>query len=132
MSTTFRIPLPDDWHVHLRDDEMLAAVVGYTARRFRYAMVMPNLVPPVTSTSAAAAYRERIMAHAPDDAVDFRPVMALYCSPLVDTDDLRAGIADAVVAAVSSVVAETVQRGYLYLHGDDETMIVRKAEIMIG
>lgn len=100
MSTTFRIPLPDDWHVHLRDDEMLAAVAGYTARRFRYAMVMPNLVPPVTSTSAAAAYRERIMAHAPDDAVDFRPVMALYCSPLVDTDDLRAGIADGVVAAV--------------------------------
>ncbi len=100
MSTMIRIPLPDDWHVHLRDDDMLSAVVGYTARRFRYAMVMPNLMPPITSTADAAAYRERILAHAPDDAADFRPVMAMYCSPHVDLADLRAGIADGVIAAV--------------------------------
>ena len=51
------VPLPDDWHVHLRDDEMLAAVVGYTARRFRYAMEMPNLVPPVTDTAEIVSAR---------------------------------------------------------------------------
>lgn len=100
MLPMIRIPLPDDWHVHLRDDDMLSAVVGYTARRFRYAMVMPNLMPPITSTADAAAYRERILAHAPDDAADFRPVMAMYCSPNVDLADLRAGIADGVIAAV--------------------------------
>lgn len=79
---------------------MLDAVVGYTARRFRYAMVMPNLVPPLTSVAMAAAYRDRILAAAPKDAEDFRPVMALYCSHDVDLKDLRAGIADGVVAAV--------------------------------
>jgi len=100
MSTMTEIPLPDDWHVHLRDDDMLSAVVAYTARRFRYAMVMPNLVPPITSTAAAVAYRDRIIAHAPDDAPDFRPVMALYCSPEIDLADLRSGIEDGVIAAI--------------------------------
>lgn len=100
MSTLTRIPRPDDWHVHLRDDEMLLAVVEYTAQRFRYAMVMPNLMPPITSTADASAYRDRILTHAPEDAPDFRPVMAMYCSPQVDLADLRTGIADGVIAAV--------------------------------
>lgn len=98
--TSVEIPLPDDWHVHLRDDEMLKAVVGYTAQRFRYAMVMPNLMPPIANTADAASYRERILAAAPESSPDFRPVMALYCSPLVDPADLRSGITDGVVAAV--------------------------------
>ncbi len=98
--TSVEIPLPDDWHVHLRDDEMLEAVVGYTARRFRYAMVMPNLVPPIVTTKDAAAYRDRILETAPESSPDFRPVMALYCSPLVDPADLRSGIDDDVIAAV--------------------------------
>ena len=46
---------PDDWHVHLRDGEMLKAVVGFTARQFARAIVMPNLVPPVTNIAAAEA-----------------------------------------------------------------------------
>lgn len=79
---------------------MLRAVVEYTARRFRYAMVMPNLLPPITSTTDATAYRDRILAHAPEDAVDFRPVMALYCSPDIDLVDLRDGIESGVIAAV--------------------------------
>ncbi len=99
-SNVIEIPFPDDWHVHLRDGEMLEAVVAYTARRFRYAMVMPNLMPPVVSTAQARAYRDRIMAATPDDAPDFRPVMALYCSADIDLDDLKAGIEDGIVAAV--------------------------------
>lgn len=79
---------------------MLDAVVGYTARRFRYAMVMPNLASPVTSTAEARAYRDRILAAAPSDSDDFRPLMTLYCSPAVDVDDLRAGVGDGVVKAV--------------------------------
>ena len=100
MATEIEIPLPDDWHVHLRDDAMLEAVVGYTALRFRYAMVMPNLVPPITDTATAAEYRARILEHAPADAPDFRPLIAMYCSPLIDPADLRVGITDGVVAAV--------------------------------
>ena len=48
---------PDDWHVHLRDGAMLGAAVGHTARQFARAIVMPNLVPPVTTVAAAEAYR---------------------------------------------------------------------------
>ena len=51
---------PDDWHVHLRDGEMLRKVAPYTARQFARAIVMPNLVPPITNVDAAAAYRDRI------------------------------------------------------------------------
>jgi len=100
MQVHIDIPQPDDWHVHLGDDDMLNAVVGYTARRFRYAMVMPNVMPPITSTAAADAYRQKILDAAPADAGSFHPVMALYCSPLVDLDDLRAGIDAGVIAAV--------------------------------
>ncbi len=57
---TITIRRPDDWHVHLRDGDMLKAVLPYTARTFARAIVMPNLAPPVTTVAAAAAYRERI------------------------------------------------------------------------
>ena len=52
---------PDDWHVHLRDGAMLEAVLPFTARQFARAIVMPNLVPPVTTVAAAEAYRARIL-----------------------------------------------------------------------
>ena len=63
-------------------------------------MVMPNLVPPLTSTAAAMSYRDRILASAPDDALDFRPVMAMYCSAEIDLEDLHDGIDAGVVKAV--------------------------------
>ena len=66
--------LPDDWHVHLREGEMLTSVVQYTARQFARAIVMPNLVPPVTSVSAARAYRERILGALPRGS-EFTPLM---------------------------------------------------------
>ena len=50
---------PDDWHVHLRDGDMLKAVAGHTARQFGRAIVMPNLQPPVTTTERAARMRSR-------------------------------------------------------------------------
>ncbi|MDQ2640206.1 MAG: dihydroorotase [Pseudomonadota bacterium] len=68
---------PDDWHLHLRDGAQLAAVLPHTARQFRRAIVMPNLVPPVTTTARALAYRERILAALPAGA-RFEPLMTLY------------------------------------------------------
>lgn len=56
---------PDDWHIHLRDDDMLHTVLPFTSEVSGRAIVMPNLVPPVTSVAAAIAYRERIMAAVP-------------------------------------------------------------------
>ena len=65
---------PDDWHIHLRDDAYLARTVGDAARYFGRVLVMPNLVPPVTNVALAAAYRDRILKHAPSE---FAPMMAL-------------------------------------------------------
>ncbi|HEY5700973.1 MAG TPA: dihydroorotase, partial [Gammaproteobacteria bacterium] len=56
-----QITKPDDWHLHLRDGELLRHVVPDSARRFGRAIVMPNLDPPVTTVAQALAYRERIL-----------------------------------------------------------------------
>ena len=62
--STITIVRPDDWHLHVRDDAALEAVVPHTAARFGRALIMPNLKPPVTTTAQALAYRERILAAA--------------------------------------------------------------------
>lgn len=71
------IPRPDDWHLHLRDGAMLQTTVPATAAVFHRAVVMPNLVPPVTTVAAAMEYRERILAELPA-GMSFHPLMALY------------------------------------------------------
>jgi len=75
--TSLRLTRPDDWHLHLRDGAALAAVLPYSAARFARAIVMPNLVPPVTTTEQARAYRARILAALPAGA-HFEPLMTLY------------------------------------------------------
>ena len=85
---TFR--QPDDWHVHLRDGSVLREVVPFTARMFGRAIIMPNLVPPVTTTALARAYRERILAAVPA-GVAFTPLMTCYLSDDTDPADLVAG-----------------------------------------
>jgi dihydroorotase len=98
MNESLTIRRPDDWHVHLRDGEMLRAVAGHTARQFARAIVMPNLSPPVTRAADAAAYRERILAALPAGA-DFTPLMTCYLTDTTDADDLAAGLADGVFTA---------------------------------
>jgi dihydroorotase len=82
---TLTLRRPDDWHVHLRDGPMMAAVLPYTARQFARAIVMPNLVPPVTTVAAAEAYRARILTALPAGAA-FTPLMTAY---LTDDSDAR-------------------------------------------
>ena len=65
MTQSLTIRRPDDWHLHLRDGDMLRAVVQHSARDFARAIIMPNLVPPVVTGAQAAAYRDRIMAALP-------------------------------------------------------------------
>ncbi len=89
---------PDDWHLHLRDGDMLAAVLPFTARVFGRAIVMPNLVPPVTTAAAAEAYRTRIVAALPDGAA-FQPLMTCYLTDTTDADDLAAGYASGIFTA---------------------------------
>ena len=71
------ITRPDDWHLHLRDGDMLKAVLPDTARQFARAIVMPNLKPPVRTVAEASAYRDRIMAALPE-GMTFEPLMTLY------------------------------------------------------
>lgn len=86
---------PDDWHAHLRDDAILAAVLPYTAAQFARAIVMPNLVPPVTTVDSAAAYRERILAARPHGS-DFQPLMTCYLTDRTRPDEIERGFAERV------------------------------------
>ncbi|ABA58974.1 dihydroorotase [Nitrosococcus oceani ATCC 19707] len=77
MVTTLQLTRPDDWHLHLRDGKMLTDIVPATGRRFARAIIMPNLRPPITTTTQALAYRKRILAAQPKN-LDFEPLMTLY------------------------------------------------------
>ncbi|MEO1039448.1 MAG: dihydroorotase [Pseudomonadota bacterium] len=96
---TLTLRRPDDWHVHLRDGEMLKIAAPFTAAQFRRAIVMPNLVPPITTTAMAAAYRDRIMAALPAGA-DFIPLMTAYLTDTIDPDELERGHGEGVFTAV--------------------------------
>ncbi|HMO29429.1 dihydroorotase [Enterovirga sp.] len=89
---------PDDWHVHLRDGDMLASVLPFTAAQFRRGIVMPNLVPPVTTSAMAAAYRERILAARAEEC-DFEPLMTCYLTDATSPDDIERGWAEGIWVA---------------------------------
>ena len=90
-SLTFR--RPDDWHVHLRDGAMLETVAPSTARQFARAVVMPNLVQPVTRVEQAVAYRDRIRAAA---GPGFEPLMTAYLTDNSDPAELGRGFEEKV------------------------------------
>ncbi len=89
---------PDDWHVHLRDGAMLSAVLPFTAAQFARGIIMPNLVPPVTTVEAASAYRDRILAARPQNS-DFQPLMTCYLTDMTAPDEIARGHAEGVWVA---------------------------------
>jgi dihydroorotase len=93
------ITRPDDWHLHLRDDALMASVLPDTARQFARAIVMPNLRPPVTTTAQAIAYRERILKALPA-GMKFEPLMTLYLTDITSADEIKQAKASGVVHAV--------------------------------
>ncbi|MGP1253076.1 MAG: dihydroorotase [Kiloniellales bacterium] len=95
---TLSLRRPDDWHVHLRDGAMLRMAADMTARQFARAIVMPNLVPPVTTVAAAKAYRARILAALPEGR-DFTPLMTAYLTDEIDPDELESGFRAGVFTA---------------------------------
>lgn len=94
----FELTAPDDWHLHLRDEAALADVVGYSARVFRRAIVMPNLRPPITTVDQAHAYRERILAAIPVGH-RFEPLMTLYLTAATPPSEIEAAHASPWVHA---------------------------------
>ncbi len=125
MTATDRITLrrPDDWHVHLRDGPMLAAVADATARQFARAIVMPNLKPPVTTVAAAAAYRDRIRA-AVSPGLTFEPLMTCYLVDGIDPDELVRGHGDGVFTAAKLYPAHATTNS---AHGVTDVKHIRPA-----
>jgi dihydroorotase len=99
MAKTLTILQPDDWHLHLRDGELMRSVVGDTARVFARAIVMPNLKPPVTTVGEAAAYRERIVAALPRGSL-FEPLMTLYLTDNMAPSEIGRAMRGGLVKAV--------------------------------
>jgi len=89
---------PDDWHLHIRDGEMMAAVLPATVAHFGRAIIMPNLVPPVVTTDDARAYLSRIEAVLPDPG--FEPLMTLYLTEQTNPADVRAGWESGLIKAM--------------------------------
>lgn len=84
---------PDDWHVHFRDGEVLAHTVPPIARVFGRVVAMPNLRPPVTTSMAASAYRERLLSAAEEEgevrrATHFEPLPSLYLTDGTTPEEL--------------------------------------------
>jgi dihydroorotase len=96
---TITITRPDDWHLHLRDGAQLRAVLSDTARRFARAIVMPNLVPPITTTEGAMRYRDRIRAALPQ-GLAFEPLMTLYLTDNTLAGEIATARASGAVHAV--------------------------------
>jgi len=96
---THTIIRPDDWHLHLRDGDMLAGVLPETSRDFGRAIIMPNLVPPVVTSRDAAQYRARIIDLLPKGD-GFTPLMTLYLTEATDPDDVALAAKTGLISAV--------------------------------
>uniref|UniRef100_UPI003BAD2BAE dihydroorotase n=1 Tax=Stappia sp. TaxID=1870903 RepID=UPI003BAD2BAE len=128
--TKLTIRKPDDWHLHLRDGEMLKSVLPHTSASFARAIIMPNLVPPVVTTADAVAYRERILAALPKEH-SFTPLMTLYLTEGTDPDDVEAGFRDGTVTGAKLYPAGATTNSQSGVRSIDKVMPVleRMAEI---
>lgn len=86
--TSLTITQPDDWHLHLRDDDVLNSVAPFTAKQFARAIIMPNLNPPVTTVVHAVEYLDRILAAV--NGTEFEPLMTLYLTDNTPAEEIIA------------------------------------------
>ncbi|GLR71871.1 dihydroorotase [Agaribacter marinus] len=98
MTDQLTIQMPDDWHLHFRDGDLLKETVPATARCFKRAIVMPNLVPPVTTTALALAYKSRIEAAIPENS-HFEPLMTLYLTNATTPEEIVKAKSAGIVAS---------------------------------
>jgi dihydroorotase len=99
MTGRLTIRMPDDWHLHVRDNDMMRAALPYTATHFGRAIMMPNLIPPVATTADGKAYRDRINAARPKGS-QFKPLITCYLTDDTDPDDVQRGFDEGVFTAV--------------------------------
>lgn len=92
MADLLTLTRPDDWHIHLRDGDALALTVAHAAEQFQRAIVMPNLVPPVSTVAAAQEYAKRIQQHIPHNR-QFEPLMVLYLTDNMSSAEIKTAAA---------------------------------------
>jgi dihydroorotase len=131
MTNTITLRRPDDWHVHFRDGAMLQQVAPLTARQFARAIVMPNLVPPITTVAAARAYRDRIVTSLPEGA-EFTPLMTCYLTDTTDPEEVARGHAEGVFAAVKLYPAHATTHSAHGVTEMDRVMPVLQRMAQIG
>ena len=89
---------PDDWHLHIRDGDLMRDVLADTTRQFARAIIMPNLKPPVTTVELAKAYRSRIEANLKSLGINhFEPLMTLYLTDNTSADEVRKAKAEGII-----------------------------------
>ncbi len=96
---TLTLTRPDDWHLHVRDGDVLKHIIPHTAQRFARAIIMPNLKPPVTTTAQALAYRQRILESVPKGR-SFEPLMTLYLTDKLHASEIHQARASGKIYAV--------------------------------
>ena len=128
---TISIRRPDDWHLHLRDGAVLAGVIGDTSRHFARAIIMPNLVPPVVTTTDAKAYQERILAAVPAGH-RFDPLMTLYLTEHTDANDVEEGKKSGLITAVKLYPAGATTNSHGGVHNIDKVMPVLERMAKVG
>ncbi|MGV8939714.1 MAG: dihydroorotase [Allorhizobium sp.] len=128
---TLTLRRPDDWHLHLRDGAMMQGVIGDSSRHFARAIIMPNLVPPVVTTTDAKAYRERIMAALPKGD-RFEPLMTLYLTEDSNPDDIEAGYRSGLITAVKLYPAGATTNSHGGVRDFDKAMPALERMAKIG
>ncbi|MFK7890298.1 MAG: dihydroorotase, partial [Granulosicoccus sp.] len=123
------ITRPDDWHLHLRDSDMLQAVVSSSAQHFSRALIMPNLVPPVVTGAQARAYRNRIVGALSRSGTqtDFTPLMTLYLTEKTEPQDVVDSAADGSIMAVKLYPAGATTNSDSGVKNVDKVMPVLEA-----
>ena len=99
MTQRITIRKPDDWHLHVRDNDMMRAVLPFTERNFGRAILMPNLLPPVRTSADGAAYKQRALAALPKGST-FQPLITCYLTDDTDPDDVERGFRDGIFTGV--------------------------------
>ncbi len=128
---TLTIPTPDDWHLHLRDGEMLKGVIGHSCDHFARAIIMPNLVPPVVTGAHAAAYRERILSAVPQGS-SFEPLMTLYLTETTDPSDVEAAANSGLIKALKLYPAGATTNSESGVRDFDKVLPVLERMAQIG
>ena len=126
-----RITAPDDWHLHLRDGGAMADVVRHSARSFTRAVIMPNLVPPITTVAAAHQYRERILEALPEGS-SFRPLMTLYLTDLTPVEEVILAAGDDAMIGVKLYPAGATTNSEAGVTDLDRVMAVLETMSEIG